>query len=133
MPVINVEGIGPKYADKLNAAGIKTTKDLLVAGRKPAGREDLAKKTGIAAKLILEWVRDADFVRVKGVSEEYSDLLDEAEVRDVVELAKQDPKVLHPKLLAANEKKKLVRRPPSLSEVTKWVNHAKKLPKVIEY
>ncbi|MCJ7771402.1 ribosomal protein L13e, partial [Candidatus Bathyarchaeota archaeon] len=50
----NIEGIGPTYAQKLIEIGIKTTEDLLQAGSAPKGREDIAAKTGISKKLILE-------------------------------------------------------------------------------
>jgi predicted flap endonuclease-1-like 5' DNA nuclease len=134
MPKIEeIEGIGPAYAKKLVEAGIKTTDDLLAAGATPKGREELAAKTGISSKLILEWVNLADLFRIKGIGEEYSDLLEEAGVDTVVELAKRDPENLHAKILEVNEKKKLVRRPPTLKQVKVWVEQAKKLPRKVEY
>lgn len=72
-------------------------------------------------------------MRVKGIGEEYSDLLEEAGVDTVAELARRDPENLHAKLLEINEKKKLVRRPPALSLVRQWVEEAKKLPRIVEY
>ena len=134
MPKVEeIEGIGPIYAKKLADAGIKTTDDLLEAGSTPKGRETLAGKTGIAVKLILEWVNLADLFRIKGVGEEYSDLLEEAGVDTVVELAKRVAENLHAKILEVNETKKLVRRPPTLNEVKLWIEQAKKLPRKVEY
>lgn len=129
----DIEGIGPAYAGKLNAAGVKTTDDLLKAGSQPKGREDLAEKTGISATLILEWVNLADLFRIKGVGEEYSDLLEEAGVDTVVELSQRNPENLHAKILEINEEKKLVRRPPTLNNVLSWINQAKTLPRMVEY
>ena len=131
--IAEIEGIGATYAKKLVDAGIKTTDDLLSAGATPKGRETLAEKTGIPGKLILEWVNLSDLFRIKGVGEEYSDLLEEAGVDTVVELSKRVPENLHAKMLEVNEKKKIVRRPPALGEVKKWVEEAKKLPRKIEY
>lgn len=133
VPLIKIEGIGIIYAEKLNSLGINSTRDLLERGRTPNGREELAQKTGISPKLILEWVRDSDLMRINGVSEEYSDLLDEAGVKDIPDLAERDPEELLAKMLEAAEKKNIVRRPPSLKQVTKWIEQAKKLPKIIEY
>ncbi|MEM2989401.1 MAG: DUF4332 domain-containing protein [Candidatus Bathyarchaeia archaeon] len=134
MPKIEeIEVIGAVYAKKLIDLGIKTTDDLLEAGSTPKGRKELAEKTGISPKLILEWVNLADLFRIKGVGEEYSDLLEEAGVDTVVELAKRDPAKLHAKLVEVNKEKKLVRREPSLKEVTDWVEQAKKLPRKVEY
>ena len=73
--IIDIEGIGPVYAEKLNSINIYTTSDLLEAGATPLGRKELAEKTGISGKLILKWVNMADLFRIKGVGEEYSELL----------------------------------------------------------
>lgn len=131
--LLDIEGVGPVYAGKLEKAGIKTVEALLKAGCKPKGRETLSKESGIDKGLILEWVNHADLYRVKGVGEEYSDLLEEAGVDTVVELATRKPENLHSKILEVNAAKKLVRRPPSLKEIVKWVDQAKKLPRVVEY
>jgi hypothetical protein len=40
---------------------------------------------------------------------------------------------LHQKMLETNEEKQLVRRPPSLSMVERWVEQAKTLPRAIHY
>jgi predicted flap endonuclease-1-like 5' DNA nuclease len=131
--IIDIEGIGPVYAKKLNSVDIFTTSDLLEVGGTPRGRKELAEKTGISDKLILRWINMADLFRIGGVGEEYSDLLEMAGVDTVVELAKRVPENLHAKMLEVNEKKNLVRRPPALNEVKQWIEEAKKLPRKIEY
>ena len=131
--IIDVEGIGPTYAKKLVEAGVATTDDLLeVAGTKD-GRTTLAEKTGISEKNILEWVNLSDLMRIKGVGEEYSDLLEEAGVDTVVELARRNADNLCAKMIEVNEIKKLVRRPPTLENVKSWVEQAKALPRKVEY
>jgi predicted flap endonuclease-1-like 5' DNA nuclease len=131
--IIDIEGIGPVHAEKLNSIDIYTTSELLKAGGTPLGRRELVEKTGIAHNLILKWVNIADLFRIKGVGEEYSELLEAAGVDTVVELAKRVPENLHAKMLEVNEKKELVRRPPTLSGVEQWIKEAKKLPRKIEY
>lgn len=131
--VEKIEGIGPDYKQKLAAAKIKTTEQLLEAGSKKKGRDDLAEKTGISLKLILEWVNLADLMRIKGVGEEYSDLLEEGGVDTIAELANRKPDNLYAKILEVNEKEKLTRRPPTLKQVQGWVEQAKKLPRIVEY
>jgi predicted flap endonuclease-1-like 5' DNA nuclease len=131
--IVDIEGIGPTYAKKLNAAGVKTTDDLLEAGSLPKRRENLAEKTGISATLILEWVNLADLFRINGVGEEYSDLLEEAGVDTVVELSRRNPENLHARICEINEEKKLVRRPPTLNDVRTWIEQAKTLPRAVEY
>ena len=131
--VEDIEGIGPTYAQKLVKAGIKTTDDLLKAGTTPKERANLAAKTGIPEKLILEWVNLADLFRIKGVGEEYSDLLEEVGVDTIAELATRNADNLHAKILEVNKEKKLVRKPPTLDDVTEWIKQAKKLPRKVEY
>ena len=131
--IVKIEGIGKVYTEKLVAAGIKTTEALLEAGCKAKAREEIAAKTGIPVKLILEWVNLADLMRIKGVGEEYSDLLEEAGVDTIAELANRKPENLLQKIMETNEKEKLVRRPPVLKQVQKWVEEAKKLPHKVEY
>jgi predicted flap endonuclease-1-like 5' DNA nuclease len=131
--LINIEGIGPKYAKALGKVEIKTTQGLLKAGATPKGRKELEASTGISGKLILEWVNLADLFRIKGVAEEYSDLLEEAGVDTVKELAQRNPVNLHKKILEVNAAKKLVRQVPSESQVKDWVAQAKGLPRVIKY
>ena len=133
IPIIEIEGIGLTYAEKLNSIGIYTTNDLLEAGGTRIGRQEISEKSGISETLILEWVNLSDLMRIKGVGEEYSDLLEEAGVDTVVELAQRNPDNLYAKLLEVNEEKNLVRRLPNLEDVTSWVNQAKTLPRKIEY
>jgi len=131
--IIDIEGIGPVYAQKLIAIGITTTNKLLKKGATPKGREELAKETGISGDLILEWVNHADLYRIKGVAEEYSDLLEEAGVDTVPELAQRNPQNLYAKLVETNDMKKLVRQLPSQRQVVDWVEQAKALPRQIHY
>lgn len=131
--LVKIEGIGEKYAMKLKMVGISTTDALLDRGRTPQGRADVAKKSGISKTLILEWVNLADLFRIKGVGEEYSDLLEEAGVDTVVELAQRNPDNLYHSVVEVNQQKKLVRKLPTQGQVTDWVKQAKKLPRILEY
>ncbi|MCK5053476.1 MAG: DUF4332 domain-containing protein, partial [Anaerolineales bacterium] len=76
--IVDIEGIGPKFAKNLYAVGVRSTGRLLQIGADKRGRKDLAEETGIPEKLVLEWVNLADLMRIKGIGEEYSDLLEEA-------------------------------------------------------
>ncbi len=128
-----IEGIGPAYAEKLRAAGIASTEALLKKGSTPQGRKEIAEATGISPDLILTWVNHADLHRIKGIGSEYAELLEQAGVDTVPELARRNPENLYKALVAINEEKKLVRRLPTLKQVEDWVNQAKALPRVIEY
>jgi len=131
--LLSVEGIGEKFAAKLKEAGVTSTDVLLQKGSTPKGRKELAEQTGISEKLILEWVNHVDLFRIKGVGEEYADLLEEAGVDTVVELAQRNPENLYNKLVEINVAKKLVRKMPVKSQVEDWIEQAKSLPRVITY
>lgn len=131
--IIQVEGIGETYAQKLREAGVLTTGALLTRGGTPQGRKTLAEATGISETLILEWVNHVDLYRISGVGEEYSDLLEEAGVDTVVELATRNPDNLYQKMVEVNAAKQLVRRLPTAKQVEAWVDQAKKLPRMISY
>jgi predicted flap endonuclease-1-like 5' DNA nuclease len=128
-----IEGIGPVYAEKLRAAGIRNIDALLQAGATAKGRKGLSEKTGIGSEYILDWVNRADLMRVRGIGEEYADLLEKAGVDTAAELAQRNPDNLYEKLLAVNEKKQVVRRPPNREMVTGWIEQAKNLPRVVTY
>jgi predicted flap endonuclease-1-like 5' DNA nuclease len=131
--LVAVEGIGEVYAQKLLAAGIATVEALLEQGASPKGRQGISEKTGIAESLILEWVNRVDLFRIKGVGEEYSDLLEAAGVDTVPELAQRNAEHLYQKLAAANQEKKRVRKLPTQAQVGDWVEQAKTLPRKVTY
>jgi predicted flap endonuclease-1-like 5' DNA nuclease len=133
MRIKSIEGIGPAYAEALAKAGIKTTEELLEAAASKKGRQALAEKTDLSEKRILEWTNRADLMRVRGVGEEYSDLLEAAGVDTVKELRNRNPDNLYAALLAVNDEKHLVRRPPSKNEVASWVKFAKTLKPLLTY
>ncbi len=131
--IATIEGIGPVYAEKLTAAGVKTVEALLEAAKDPKGRKALAEASGVDEKKILEWANKADLMRIKGVGEEYSDLLEASGVDTVKELKHRKPENLLAKMTEVNAEKKLVRALPTLKSVTDWVEQAKVLPAVMTY
>ncbi|WP_407048108.1 DUF4332 domain-containing protein [Methyloraptor flagellatus] len=132
-PIETIEGVGPAYAAKLSAAGLTTTAALLEAAKDPKGRKAVAEKTGIDESRILKWANMCDLMRIKGVGEEYSELLEAAGVDTVKELKHRKPENLHAKMVEVNEAKKLVRQTPSLKAVTDWIEQAKELPPTMTY
>ena len=131
--IIDVEGIGPVYAGQLEAVGVKSTDELLARGATPKGREELETATKIGHALILKWVNRVDLYRIKGVGSEYSDLLEIAGVDTVPELAQRNAVNLTETLAEANAARNLVRKLPTVEQVTDWVDQAKSMPRVVTY
>ena len=129
--VIEIEGIGPNYAEKLNGLGIETTSDLLEKGRTKKGREQIAAQAGIPESLVLTWVNHADLFRIRGVAAQFAELLEAAGVDTVKEFATRNPENLHQKLSETNEQYGLSGRVPSLDSLKEMIAIAKTLePKI---
>ncbi len=128
-----IEGIGPKFGAKLGEAGITTTDHLLSACGTKKGRKETAEKTGFSEAQLLKWANMADLMRIKGVGEEYSELLEAAGVDTVKELKMRRADNLAVKMKEVNAEKKLVRQAPSESQVAKWVEQAKTLDPMISH
>ncbi len=128
-----IEGIGATYGQQLRDAGVGSVEALLETGATPEGRKELEEATGIGGEFILDWVNRADLMRIRGVGEEYSDLLERAGVDTVPELAQRNAGNLHKKMIDVNAEEELVRRPPTETMVEEWVKQAKTLPRAVFY
>lgn len=131
--VREIKGVTDALAAKLADLGIKTSDQLLEKAKTPEGRRDLAGKIGVDAKLVLEMANRSDLIRIKGVAGAFSDLLENAGVDTVKELAARVPENLQAKLAEINDKMKISQRTPTVDMVADWVKEAKALPSALEY
>ncbi len=131
--IIDIQGIGPVYAEKLIAVGIETVPQLLEKGKTPKGRKELVEQTGIDKDRILTWVNHADLFRIKGVGPQFSELLEAAGVDTVKELKHRNAENLAKAMLETNEKEHRTKRVPTAGELQKMIDQAKELPGVVEY
>ena len=131
--IVEIEGVGESYAKKLEAAGIKTTDDLLARCGSKKGRDEVAETTGISPKLILKWTNHADLFRIKGIAGQFAELLEAAGVDTVKEFRHRVAANLRPKLEEVNEAKNLCNRVPSVSELEKMIEQAKTLEPAVSY
>lgn len=128
-----VEGIGPDYGQKLRDVDIQTTDDLLRRCGNKQGREGVSTETGISEKHLLEWVNLADLMRINGVGEEFADLLEEAGVDTVKELATRNAENLATTVKEVNEKKHLTDRVPSAETIQGWIDEAGKMDPMVSH
>jgi predicted flap endonuclease-1-like 5' DNA nuclease len=131
--IIDIEGIGPKYAEKLEAIGILTIEQLLEKGASQDGRKELEKETEIDGKRILDWIGMADMYRIKGVGKQFAELLKATGVDTVKELRTRNAQNLEVKLQETNEEKKLTRAVPSLPQIQNWISQASELEAKLTY
>ena len=131
--IIDIEGVGDVYAEKLIAAGINKVSELLEKCAAPKGRKELAEATGISEKLILTWTNHADLFRINGVGPQFAELLEAAGVDTVKEFRHRVAENLQPKLAEVNEQKNICNRVPAVSEVQKMIDQAKELEPKMTY
>lgn len=131
--VVDIEGVGATYAEKLAAAGINKVEELLAKCAAPTGRKALAEETGISDKLILKWTNHADLIRIHGVGPQFAELLEAAGVDTVKEFRHRNAENLAAKMEEVNAEKNLVNRVPSVKELTKMIAEAATLEVVVTY
>ena len=131
--IIDIQGVGDVYAQKLTAAGIITVDDILAKGKTPKGRKELEEETGISGKLILTWVNHADLFRVKGIGPQFSELLEAAGVDTVKELKTRRADNLVAKMKEVNEAKHLTKVVPTEAQIQAMIDQAKELEPMVTY
>ena len=128
MRIEDVEGIGPAFAENLTAAGVGSTDDLLTRDASASGRSKLSGETPISERSILEWVNDADLMRLDGVGSEFADLLDAARVDSCAELARRNVKNLAETFQELDAARTNTVRPvPPEATITRWIEQVGKL------
>ena len=132
-PIKEIEGIGPANARKLSKAQIRSTSALLQMCCDRKGRRQIADLTKISEKQLLKWANMADLMRIRGIGQEFSELLEAAGVDTIKELRKRRPDNLTRKIAEVNAERKLSRRNPAESMVERWVAEAKKLEPLITH
>lgn len=123
----SIEGIGPAFQEKLEAAGVTTVEGLLEKGATDSSRATLAEATGIPQKRIDTWVSMADLFRVKGIGRQFAELLVRSGVSSAADLASADAASLRTELEANNAEKNMVKVIPSVDALNKFMDAARAL------
>jgi predicted flap endonuclease-1-like 5' DNA nuclease len=124
--------ITPAQVDKLHKGKIDTTEQLLDKGAKSKDRKALAKATGLKGPELLDLVRRADLLRIKGVGAEMVLLLEAAGVKSTADLVTKEPAALTSAMESVNKSAKISEKPPTEPQLADWIAQAKKLPQVVE-
>jgi predicted flap endonuclease-1-like 5' DNA nuclease len=132
-PLMSIDGVCHETAGKLKAQGVRTSAKLLERAKTPRGRKTLAAASGVEETRILRFANMADLMRLRGVGQEYAELLEAAGVDTVKELRNRNPANLTRAMAEANSRKPLVRLLPSEKLVTKWIAQAKTMPPMMTY
>lgn len=126
-----IEGIGPSFAEKLQAAKITNTDHLLAKCGDKKGRKAISEATGISESQLLKWSNMADLMRISGVGKQFAELLEAAGVDTVKELRNRNAANLAEAMTSINDEKKLTRGSANVTQVEEWISQAKTLdPKI---
>ena len=119
-----VEIVGETHAKQLMQHDIVSSEDLVSKAATPAARRRLSGTTGISLKLLQRWALLADMMRVIGTDIPQANLMVAADVASLRTLRKSEPEKLAIMLHQVNEARSLVKQPPELATVRKWVQEA---------
>ena len=128
-----LRGMSYELEVKLLKRGLRTSDQFLQVARTPVGRAELAEYGAVDPQVILELANRADLARVDGIGGVFSDLLEQAGVDTVKELATRRPENLYAALVETNAGKKYAGRAPTRNAVASWIAQAKTLPQVLEF
>lgn len=127
-----LRNLGPLDEVNLKVAGVSRSEHLLESFSSKRALKKLAKTTGIDVKKLEAWVRQADFLRIKGVGPSYAGLLEATGLASASVLAELDSQGLLDKLIEANEEENLVGHLPGLGELEDWISQAKELEELVK-
>jgi hypothetical protein len=121
IPLIKaMPGVQEQWKDRFQKAGMEKVQDLI--RRKVSGLVDL----GIPSPEAVELIRKAEMITMKGMGIENYCLLQEAGVKDLSELAHQDPHDLYLTIRGQASLRPTRLRTPFPALVRLWVREAKK-------
>ncbi len=130
--VSEIQGIGSEYSQVLAAQGIDTLHAFLQRCASAKGRQGLAEKTGLPGKLISRWTRQADLLRIRGLSPQAAELFELAGVTSIRDLAGRKAEQLSQKLLETNQANTILEVLPSQAMIEEWIEQAKDLPRILD-
>jgi predicted flap endonuclease-1-like 5' DNA nuclease len=126
MKVIEIEGIGEKYAKILTKAGIANVEDLIPLTWREV--KELAEKTKISLKLLEKWQDQAEIIELKGVGPEYSEVLNKVGIDSIKELSYRNPQNTFDRIVKLDkEQPDVIRRIPQVEDITDWINQSKEM------
>lgn len=124
LPVSEIEGVGPAYADRLAKAGIFSIRALLDQSRNEETRLRLSEQTGIGMGQLEGWVAKTDLTAIDGIGDEYLSLLHAIGIGSFQSLASADSAEMRKQAVALNEERALVETIPGEETFSRWVQAA---------
>lgn len=125
--IVDIQGIGPEFTEKLKGLNIHTTDDLLKHAKDEKSIRALSEKTGISDKQFEKWTKMAGLMRVSGIGPQYAELLYFSGFDTVEKLREQPVDGLIRKLGEVNATRNLTNGLPNVADVQRWMEHIKEV------
>lgn len=126
-------GIPGSVLETLEAVGIRTTEQMLDAGKTPELRRALAGRTDVSESCITDLVKLSDLSRVSGTKGIRARLYLESGFDTLDKLARCNPNTLREALIRFVEESGFDGIAPWLKEAAFIIENARKLPRLVEY
>jgi predicted flap endonuclease-1-like 5' DNA nuclease len=132
-PLREFRGIDERLNERLESAGIRNVQQMIEAGRTPALRTELSRKTGIPQEVILEYIKLADLSRIEGLKGVRARLYYDAGVDTLDKLAGWDPEELRVMLTNFVARTGFNGIAPLPKEVVNTINRAREIERFVEF
>ena len=126
-------GINPEIVEKLKAIQVRTSDQMLAAGKTKESRSELAQKTGVAESDLLELVKLSDLSRLPGVKGIRARLYYDAGIDCVEKMASWEPEALRLMVSKFVEQTDFNGIPPLPKEVSSTIENARRMPSVVQF
>lgn len=129
-----LEGIGKHTGQRFRNIGIASVGDVLRQMQTPEQRQSMAETLGMKVSVLDEWASMADFLRIDTMDHQFAELATASGITTVSSLAKQHAKSLTKTMAKTNQGGRQLIAPtdPIESDVTTWIDTAKKMKTVIQ-
>jgi|ERR1700733_1150337 len=132
MNIADMESVDQATAEKLSAAGIQTTKDLLERAGPADSRAALARATGLDPEQLATIANRADLMRIRKLVEPFVLLLEAIDLASRDKLKAISPSELLRSMRRKNVELMLVRGIYPESDLAVWIDEAGRIPSLLQ-
>jgi len=116
-----IEGIGPRYEERLAEAGIRMLDDL-----RHMNTENIHEITGIPIRLLKSWQSMAVLQRVEGITPQFSEALMKIEITNLEKLVGADPEQISDRITEL-QKQRIIPNTATPEEIKRWQDQASEI------
>ncbi|MFX0205430.1 MAG: DUF4332 domain-containing protein [Candidatus Hodarchaeota archaeon] len=127
------QDVNKEYIKMLASIGVRTASQMLEKGRNPAGRAELAQKSGVPLDYIVELVKLSNLARIGGLKKKRARLFFDAGLDTLDKIASWDASELMEMLSEFVSRTGFQGSPSNLSETKHTISMARFLQRIVEY